>query len=67
MISQNETYYDLDFYETCTTLWAGSDEIVLSAPSGAVLHYYNNTMSKTGVSRLRVSQEDELPDTAVYV
>jgi hypothetical protein len=40
---------------------------VVSTPNGALLHYYNNTMSKVGVSRLRTAPADEIPETSSYV
>lgn len=62
-----DTYYDLNFYQTCSTLWAGYDDTIVSTPDGAVLHYYNNTMSAVGVSRLRTAPSDEIPETSIYV
>ncbi|KAF2820090.1 hypothetical protein CC86DRAFT_412555 [Ophiobolus disseminans] len=63
-----ETYYDdLKYYQSCTTLWAGSGDVIVTTPNGAFLHYYNNTMSTVGVSRLRTTMVDEIPDTSVYV
>ncbi|KAH7078470.1 hypothetical protein FB567DRAFT_534009 [Paraphoma chrysanthemicola] len=62
-----ETYYDLSYYQSCTSLWAGFEDVVVSSPNGEFLHYYNNTMSKVGVSRLRSAPANEIPETSVYV
>lgn len=64
---QMDTYYNLTYYQTCTTLWAGYDDTIISTAGGDFLHYYNNTMAATGVSRLRVSNTEQIPDTSVYV
>uniref|UniRef100_A0A8H7TMR9 DUF7029 domain-containing protein n=1 Tax=Bionectria ochroleuca TaxID=29856 RepID=A0A8H7TMR9_BIOOC len=66
-IQKNSTVNDLPWYMTCTTLWAGLDETVLQSPGGGMLHYYNNTMSVVGVSRLRFTDEDTVPGGSVYV
>ncbi|OTB07245.1 hypothetical protein M426DRAFT_20295 [Hypoxylon sp. CI-4A] len=66
-IQQNGSQSSLPYYSTCTTLWSGYQDIVLTTPNSGVLHYYNNTMSKVGVSRLRSADEETLPSTAVYV
>jgi len=31
------------------------------------MHYYSDTMAKIGVSRLRMSDEDDVPATSVFV
>ncbi|RDW58794.1 hypothetical protein BP6252_13270 [Coleophoma cylindrospora] len=54
-------------FVNCPTLWAGYDDVILSTPTGGVLHYYNNTMSTANVSRLRVADEADLPGTSVLV
>lgn len=66
-IQKNGTANDLPYYSTCTTLWSGYEDVVLTTPTSGVLHYYNNTMSKVGVSRLRSSDEEALPASAVFV
>ncbi|KAI4868074.1 hypothetical protein F4820DRAFT_445428 [Hypoxylon rubiginosum] len=66
-LQKNGTANTLPYYSTCTTLWSGYEDVVLTTPNSGVLHYYNNTMSKVGVSRLRSSDEETLPATAVYV
>ncbi|CAG9982738.1 unnamed protein product [Clonostachys byssicola] len=66
-VQKNSTVNDLPWYMTCTTLWAGLDETVLQSPGGGMLHYYNNTMSVVGVSRLRFTDEDTVPGGSVYV
>ncbi|KAI1478188.1 hypothetical protein F4774DRAFT_419510 [Daldinia eschscholtzii] len=66
-VQKNGTQNSLPYYTTCTTLWSGYEDVVLSTPNSGVLHYYNNTMSKVGVSRLRAADETALPATAAYV
>lgn len=55
------------WYITCSTLWAGYEDTVLSTPTGGILHYYKNTMSKVNVSRLRTADESSIPGTSAYV
>ncbi|RDL42412.1 uncharacterized protein BP5553_02391 [Venustampulla echinocandica] len=66
-VQKNSTLNELPWYITCTALWAGYEDVVLSTPTGGVLHYYNNTMSKVGVSRLRTADDSALPGESVYV
>ena len=66
-LQQDNTQHELDWYKTCNTLWSGYEDAVITTPGSNVLHYYNNTMSKLGVSRLRSSDQEALPDTSVYV
>ncbi|KAI8283850.1 hypothetical protein K4K56_010361 [Colletotrichum sp. SAR 10_98] len=66
-LQKNTTQNDLPYYVSCNTLWAGYGEAALLTPTGEVLHYYNNTMDKIGVSRLRAGYEASLPGTSVYV
>ena len=56
-----------DPFVQCGTLWQRYEDIVLATPNGAVLHYYNNTMARIGVSRLRVHDQARLPEGSVYV
>ncbi|KAF7540137.1 hypothetical protein G7054_g1538 [Neopestalotiopsis clavispora] len=53
--------------EYCTELFASYSELLVEDGAGRYLHYYNNTMSKLGVSRLRVADEDDLPAEGVVV
>jgi hypothetical protein len=58
----NETLADYP----CSTLFQSIQKNVIADGPGRILHYYKNTMSKLGVSCLRVSDEDddlESPDT----
>lgn len=66
-LQENKTTNALDEYNTCTSLWGGFEDAILSDPNGGFLYYYNNTMSKTGVSRVRSAYAQEVPDTAVMV
>ncbi|KAF3050117.1 hypothetical protein E8E11_006983 [Didymella keratinophila] len=64
-IMENKTLVNLPFYQTCQFLWGGIDGVIFDAPGDNILYFYNNTMTKAGVSRLRVAGEDELPTQAV--
>ncbi|CAO2651386.1 Nn.00g039560.m01.CDS01 [Neocucurbitaria sp. VM-36] len=66
-MQENATTNGLEWYKTCTSLWGGFDDAILSDPNGRFLYYYNNTMSRTGVSRVRAANPQEVPDTAVMV
>ncbi|KAK2590183.1 hypothetical protein QQS21_012134 [Conoideocrella luteorostrata] len=54
--------------ENCFELWHTTrhSEVVYDVVQRS-LHYYSDTMSKLGVSRLRASNEDEVPRTSVPV
>lgn len=58
---------NLDWYQTCSSLWGSYKKAVLSSGNAGVLYYYHNTMDKTGVSRVRVADAGEVPDTAAMV
>lgn len=58
---------ELGSFTQCNTLWQRYDDVVVSTPNGGILHYYENTMSKVGVSRLRTGDQEKLPNTSVYV
>lgn len=68
-IQQLDTVSDADLgpFTQCNTLWQRYEDIVLSTPNGGILHYYNNTMAKVGVSRLRTADQNYIPNTSVYV
>lgn len=52
----------------CSTLWAtAEDGTVVHDGAQRLMHYYDDTMSKVGVSRLRVSVESTMPGTGVIV
>lgn len=59
--------YNEDIDVHCGDLWAHAESVAVMDGSYHILHYYNNTMSATGVSRLRVSDEEEIPSSSVYV
>jgi hypothetical protein len=50
----------------CVTSWISKNTTTVADASGRVMHYYSDTMGKVGVSRLRMSEEDEVPVTAVF-
>ena len=54
-------------FTQCNSLWQRYEDVVLATPNGGMLHYYNNTMAKVGVSRLRTADQSYIPNTSVYV
>lgn len=63
----NSSDAELGYFTQCNSLWQRFEDVVLSTPNGGILHYYNNTMSKVGVSRLRTGDQEHLPESSVYV
>jgi hypothetical protein len=53
--------------KSCAINWQEVDGSVIADGLDRILHYYNNTMSKLGVSRLRISNEKDIPLESVYV
>jgi len=53
--------------KSCASNWQEVDGSVVADGLDRILHYYNNTMSKLGVSRLRISNEKDIPLESVYV
>jgi hypothetical protein len=51
----------------CTSMWATYNDILVADGAQRLLHYYGNTMNATGVSRLRVSDEESVPEGGVVV
>ncbi|KAF7557433.1 hypothetical protein G7Z17_g715 [Cylindrodendrum hubeiense] len=51
----------------CSELWATKSDVLITDGAQRVAHYYNNTMSTLGVSRLRVEDVSEIPDSGVVV
>ena len=47
--------------------WEENDGLVFADESTRILHYYPNTMNKLGVSRIRGTSDDKLPNTADLV
>ncbi|KAH7095083.1 hypothetical protein FB567DRAFT_574941 [Paraphoma chrysanthemicola] len=66
-IMTNETIRALPAWISCSYLWGGYDGTIFGPPNGGVLHYYRDEVNRTGVSRLRVSDLDEVPSTAVML
>ncbi|TEA21620.1 hypothetical protein C8034_v003582 [Colletotrichum sidae] len=66
-VQQKKAFAELPYYISCNTLWAGFNNSVVSGPTGKVLHYYNNTMERLGVSRLRTAVRSEIPGGSVYL
>jgi hypothetical protein len=51
----------------CSAMWATRDDTLVADGADRLLHYYANTMSAVGVSRLRVSDEETVPQSAMLV
>lgn len=51
----------------CSEMWAQKDDVLLTDGARRVMHYYNNTMSAVGVSRLRVEDKAQMPTSGVPV
>lgn len=45
----------------CSEMWATFRDVLVADGSQRLLHYYNNTMAKLGVSRVRVEDETDIP------
>ncbi|KAI9151370.1 Serum response factor-binding protein [Paramyrothecium foliicola] len=52
---------------SCSDIWAFKDEALVADGTSRALHYYNNTMSLLGVSRLRIEDESSIPSGGVIV
>nr|XP_036586224.1 uncharacterized protein CTRU02_03609 [Colletotrichum truncatum]KAF6796631.1 hypothetical protein CTRU02_03609 [Colletotrichum truncatum] len=55
---------DNDF---CSELWASVEDVLIYDGAQRLMHYYSNTMSKLGVSRVRVEAELDAPVGSVLV
>ncbi|KAK7713065.1 hypothetical protein SLS63_012210 [Diaporthe eres] len=55
---------DLEF---CSKTWSVYQDLLVGDAAGRILHFYRNTMSRVGVSRLRVSDGRDFPKEAVPV
>ncbi|OBT39405.1 hypothetical protein VE00_10342 [Pseudogymnoascus sp. WSF 3629] len=51
----------------CSEMWATYNDTLVADGSQLLLYYYSNTMNATGVSRLRVADEESMPKRAVTV
>jgi hypothetical protein len=51
----------------CTKIWASYNGVLVADGAQRLLHYYSNTMNATGVSRLRVADEESVPEGSVVV
>lgn len=51
----------------CSEMWATFRDVLVADGAQRLMHYYNNTMSTLGVSRLRVEDESDIPHTGVPV
>lgn len=52
---------------SCSDLWTARDDVTATNGSERSMHFYNSTMSKVGVSRLRVASQYQLPKSSVPV
>ena len=53
--------------DSCSLLWQSKSNITVADGLGRLLHYYTNTMTPLDISRLRVSDEENIPIGAEYV
>lgn len=53
--------------EFCSKIWSVYSGLLVGDAAGRILHFYRNTMSKVGVSRLRVSDGRDFPKEGVPV
>ncbi|KAH8647077.1 hypothetical protein BGZ60DRAFT_230570 [Tricladium varicosporioides] len=51
--------------DECSDLWASIDDVTGMDGNARLMHYYSNTMAVTGVSRLRVSTKEMMPNGSV--
>ncbi|KAF5242897.1 hypothetical protein FOXYS1_15334 [Fusarium oxysporum] len=51
----------------CSEMWSTKNDVLITDGAQRFLHYYNNTMSVLGVSRLRVEEEKTIPNGGVIV
>jgi hypothetical protein len=51
----------------CSAMWTSVDGALVGDGNQRVMHYYNNTMSKLGVSRLRLAEPSKAPESAAVV
>jgi hypothetical protein len=51
--------------DECSDLWASRDDVTGMDGNARLMHYYSNTMAATGVSRLRVSTREMMPNGSV--
>ena len=49
----------------CNEMWSTKNDVLITDGAQRFMHYYNNTMSALGVSRLRVEDEKTIPDGGV--
>ncbi|KAH7179030.1 uncharacterized protein B0J16DRAFT_322519 [Fusarium flagelliforme] len=51
----------------CNEMWSTKNDVLITDGAQRFMHYYNNTMSILGVSRLRVEDEKTIPDGSVVL
>ncbi|RSL42218.1 hypothetical protein CEP54_015559 [Fusarium duplospermum] len=51
----------------CSEMWASKEDVVVFDGAERLMHYYNNSMAATGVSRLRLEDETDIPSGGVVV
>ncbi|RSM07272.1 hypothetical protein CEP52_005323 [Fusarium oligoseptatum] len=51
----------------CSEMWASKEDVVVFDGADRLMHYYNNSMAATGVSRLRLEDETDIPSGGVVV
>lgn len=58
---------DGDDNPNCSEMWASKSDVVVFDGADRIMHYYNNSMAATGVSRLRLEDETDIPGGGVVV
>lgn len=51
----------------CSEMWATYNDILVADGAQRLLHFYSDTMNATGVSRLRVANEEAVPEGSQIV
>lgn len=51
----------------CTPNWETYNDIIVADGADRIMHYYSNTMEAAGVSRLRVSNQQSVPESGTIV
>lgn len=51
----------------CAEMWATHNDILVADATQRLLHFYSNTMNATGVSRLRLANEESVPEGSQLV
>ncbi|EEY19384.1 conserved hypothetical protein [Verticillium alfalfae VaMs.102] len=53
--------------EHCSEMWSSKNDVLVTDGGQRLMHYYNNSMSAVGVSRLRLDDQENIPSAGVVV